>query len=871
VQVVPRVTGVEERYVRFPVTARVRFAGESNRKGLQLEVMGGGALSPAGDDRLEVLIRTPDIQQKSILGRRDEYQLNYSTKQYGLFLGDKNYSLSPLTEYNRYAFGVSGDANMKSWRVGGFVNDSRFLTTKLRQFAGYVSTSIMDGTEVGLNYLRKQEAQGSDVVTARSIVRLSTNNEFDLEYGMGRIGGGWDDAYAARWTGRGSWYSFDARYVNSGPRFPGYFRDVDLKNLSLNFAPLSDLRFEAYYRDEHRNLARDTNLVFAPQDRYFQFGAGFSNYLAVYYRSNTQSDLLPNSHYRRKDETWQFRAGFNLPWLMVLGNADLGTIRDNIGGTDNPYKRYTLYTSVQPFEGHTYGFTVEYTDERDPTTLETQHRLSGSFSANVILGESTQLAASLFGNRTRGEYVQTYSLFDISLEHSFPFGHSLILRGRQSLFTPSDEGKEIAYLVEYAVPIGVPIARSTESGQLSGRVVDAENGRGVPNVLLYAGGATAVTDRNGDYSFPSLKPDKYVLQLDMASAGLNRVALQRLPQELTIAGGQESRFDVSLSRSVTIVGTVLLYPAVEQAANDTSQPILKDPIGHPGVVVELANADEVNRRLTDSRGRFAFSDIRPGRWTLRILEGNLPQNYYFEKDAHQVTVAPGQSAELGFKALPRKRRVQILRQGQAIELVPQKGKPETTQPKVQSVPDKPKISELTPQKAKPDTVQPKAQPVQADKPKVSELTPQKEKLPIAKPDVQPKQAVQAKAGEVAYAKADSTKKIIPAGESKPVPRIAPVRVDWAGISSRVVFVPLWLRFGIEFSSWTTRLAADSAAAQLKGLPVRLVYVELMSKKEGRPTYRVVIGGYVTRKSAETALSSIRSRIVSQEETPPPSR
>ena len=830
VQVVPRVTGVEERYVRFPVTAKIRFAGESNKKGLQLEVAGAGVLSPAADDRVEILIRTPDIQQKSILGRRDEYQLSYATKTYDLFLGDKNYSLSPLTEFNRYAFGASGNARLKSVSIGGFYNDSRFLTTKQREFAGYVSTSVLDGAQLGINYLRKQDARVSDVVTARSLIHAFKDHEVDLEYGVGGASGAWDDAFAARSTGRGSWYSYDARYVHSGSKFPGYFRDVDLKNLSMNFAPFSELRLEAYFRDEERNLGRDTNLVLAPRDRYYQVGAGFSNFLAVYYRSNNQDDLLPVSHFRRQDETWQIRAGFNLARFMLLGNADFGTIRDKIAGTDNPYKRYSLYTSIEPFDGHTYGFTFEYTAERDPTTLETQHRLSGSFSANVFLGEATQFSMSLFGNRTRGEYVQTYSLFDISFEHTFPFGHSLVLRGRQSIFTPSDEKKEIACLAEYAIPIGVPIARSMESGQLAGRVIDAEKGTGVPNILVYAGGATAVTDRNGEYTFPLLKPDKYVLQVDMASAGLNKVPLQHLPQELTIVGGKESRFDISLSRSVTIVGTVLLYTAQEQAANDTSQPILKEPVGHPNVVMELSNADDVNRRLTDSRGRFAFSDIRPGRWTLRVLEGNLPQNYYFEKDAVELTVVPGGSTELSFKALPRKRRLQIITQGQIVEVAPQKGKPEPAQPKVKPVqPEKQKAAEAVPLKE-----QPKAQPQQIEKQKTIEVVP-----PAREP----------------------ARKPLPAAERKSAPKITSAPPDWTAISSRVVFVPLWLRFGIEFSSWPKRELAGSAATYLAGATGRLAYVEFAGKKDGRPSYRVLLGGYESRKSAEAALPGIRSRIL----------
>lgn len=848
VDVVPRVTGTEDQYVRFPLTARARFAGESGRNGAQIELMGSGSPGISESDRLDLLIRTPDIQQKSILGRRDEYQIGYTTQQYELFVGDKNYSLSPLTEYNRYGFGVSGDVKLSSVTAGVFYNESRFFSPRQKEYAAYATSYVTSDAQVGINYLRKQEKDQSDIVTARSILHLVQDNEIDLEYGYGTRGGVHDRAYAARWTGRGTWYSFDGRYVQSGSSFPGYFSDVALKNLSLALAPVGDLRFEAYYRDEERNLGRDTSLMAAPRDRYFQLGAGYGNALAVYFRSNDQDDLLPIARFKRRDDTWQVRAGFNVSRFMLIGSADFGTIRDKLAETDNPYRRYSLFSSLQPFDGHTYGFTIEYSTDRDATTLTDQHRVSAGFTANIYIGEATQFAMSIFGNRTRGDVPQTYTLADVSLEHDFPFGHSILLRGRQSIFTPSIERKEIAYLVEYTVPIGVPIARSTVSGQLTGRVVDSEKGIPVPNVLLYAGSATAVTDRDGQFSFPSLKPDRYVLQLDMSTVGLSRVSQQRLPQELTIVGGEETRFDISLTRSVSVVGTVLLYPAQEQSAADTSAPILKDPVGHTGAVVELSNADEVHRRLTDSRGRYAFADIRPGTWTLKIIIGNLPENYTFEKDAFELTLVPGSSTEITFKALPRKRRVQILRQGQLIVAPPQTTKPQPAP--VKEVPvraEKPGVAEPSRQKA--DTIRTVAPSL------------------VARPTIIPEQTVQ-KPADRSQQKADTVRPIAPSpvakqtsgpesSVDKPIVRPAPRHPLPSEVSVDVVFVPRWLRFSIEFASWPGRSIADSAALHATartGLPSRIEYLGLQN---GRPSYRVLIGLFSTRRAAETQADRVR--------------
>ncbi|MCX6135163.1 MAG: SPOR domain-containing protein [Ignavibacteriales bacterium] len=806
VEVVPRVTGSEERYVRFPVRALIRFAGEQEKRGTQLELSGSGPLGNNEENRLDLLIRTPDIQQKSVLGRRDEYQLAYIGKSFEAFVGDKNFSLTPLTEYNRYGFGASGNVKVNRMSAGAFYNEARFFSPKQREWAGYLNYRVLDAAQVGLNYLGKQEPGSSSVVTIRTLAQPMNRSELELEYGMSSLSGQTDNAFSARWTGSANWLAYDTRYVRAGTKYGGYYKDVELKNISFNLMPLRDIRLEGFYRDEQRNLDHDTTLLLAPRDRYYQAGLSISNLLAVYYRTNDQDDLLPDPHFRRKEETWQVRVGYNLPAVTVIASADLGSTDDKIAGIKNPFQRYSSYLSLQPFSGQTYGFSAEYTKDRDPSTFEQQERLAGSFSVNLLLGEGTQFSLSIFGNRGWGAVEQSYTLLDVGFDHSFPWGHTVAFRGRQSIFSPSFEKKEIAWLVEYSVPIGVPIARSTVSGQLIGRVMDAEKGTGVRNVLVYAGGATALTDRNGDYNFPSLKPDKYFIQVDMTTVGLNRVTLQQLPHELTIVGGEESRFDVSLSRSVVVTGTVLMFGAKEQAANDTTQPAIVELGGHPNVIVELVSGDDVNRRVTDSRGRFAFSNIRPGRWTLRIADGNLPQNYYFDKEAVELNVAPGQSAEQTFKALPKRRRIQMISQGVTISTSPDKGK--KTQPPVAK-----KIIEPVPQVAKPAEAA-------ALKPKSVIPAPQTE---IKNQTISPVQRAE-----------------------KP-----------AQMPCNVVFWPEKLIFCIEHSDWRKKSSADSVAAVLVPKSRLAVFVRTVVLPDGKLSYRVLLGGFKSRRAAENACEAVR--------------
>jgi hypothetical protein len=135
-------------------------------------------------------------------------------------------------------------------------------------------------------------------------------------------------------------------------------------------------------------------------------------------------------------------------------------------------------------------------------------------------------------------------------------------------------------------------------------------------------------------------------------------------------------------------------------------------------------------------------------------------------------------------------------------------------------------------------LQPTAQPQQPEKRKTVEVVP-----PIVKP--------------------------LSSVEAKPVRKITPAPLDWTVISSRVVFVPLWLRFGIEYSTWHDRQLADSAAAYLERVTRRLAFVEFAGKKNGRASYRIILGGYVSRESAAKAVPSIRRLLRSSEKKPPP--
>jgi hypothetical protein len=662
-EIVPRVTAADMQFHELPLEVKLRAAGESGQSGGQIEVEGGGTVTDRGTDRVDVLIRTPDIQSRSILGLRDEYRLSYLSEKYRAYLGDRAYELTPLTELARFAFGFGGQITTGDVTAGGFVNQTRFFSPLQKEQAGFVSYGLAPGTSVGVNFLRKEDFHISNVGTVRGLVRPLAGTDVELEYGMSSLDGANDNAYAARVLGYQQWVSYDIRIVHAGPDYGGYYRNVDFKSASVNARPWGNIRIEAFAQDERQNLLDDTLQLVAPRDRFYQFGAGWGEVLAVYYRQIDQRDLLPVPKYDRRESSVQIRSGYSFPALNVYGSIDLGTSREYLLQNGGPLRRYQLSANFRPEQHQSYGFTAGYLREQNLSSASEMETWSGSLNAAITVASRTRILASLYGTRVGPPFEQSYSLVDLSVEYQFPFKHTLSLRGRQSLFAPSAEGKQVAYLVEYSIPLSIPLTRLSGTGVLRGKVEDAVTRGGVQNVVLYAGGATAVTDESGEYLFPSLKPEVYSLTPDLAGAGVDRVTTRPVPFLVTVLGGEEARLDIGVIRSASISGVINVYDFREAAGADSTRGELIEQGKGSDILVELAGRDETLRRFSDNRGRFQFADLRPGDWTLHVSGEGLPEYHYLERDSIRLTILAAEKKESTIRVLPKRRKIQILQEG----------------------------------------------------------------------------------------------------------------------------------------------------------------------------------------------------------------
>lgn len=661
VMVVPRVARAREQYLDLPLSAKLRTVGEDERVGTQLELSGASSLREDRTDRMEFLLRGPETHTRSALGTRDEYRVRYRNEFLHVTLGDWNYSLSPLTELARFGIGGEGMIALGDVTVGGFYNKTRWYASPLEQRAGYVQYAFLERYSFGVNYLHKNELFESDIVTLRGTARPVKQAAVDLELGRSRSAHGSDNAFAVGLTGSESWANFDLRYVHAGPKYTGYYRDLNFVSMSAHSTPLSGIRIETYFRQEERNLRRDSLLPGAPYDRAFQIGMGYKNFLSLYYRVTQQDDRLPIARYQRRENSVQTRAGYSLQNLNFFATVDYGVTHDRLTGRRSPSQRYALITAFQPSTDHTYTASLEYSTTRSLLVEERQKRYSLNLSAMLRLTDATRFQFGVYGSRTVATTRQTSVLYDLTLEHHFPFDHRIVIRGRRNTFTPSFNGTDVSYGLEYSVPLAVPLKRLSGSGQLRGKVLDAD-GRGIENVLLNVDGSAAITDRDGNFFFPSLTPEHHYLIVDRATIGLNRVTTQPMPLEVDIRGGEETMQILTVTHAASVSGNVVLYAFAREGLRDTATALVEVG-GKTGIIIELSNGVEIHRRVSDNRGRFVFNDLRPGRWRLSVVGGEIPPFHYIEHDSTIIDLRPGDTVRNDLTILPRKRRVRIIQEG----------------------------------------------------------------------------------------------------------------------------------------------------------------------------------------------------------------
>jgi hypothetical protein len=214
--------------------------------------------------------------------------------------------------------------------------------------------------------------------------------------------------------------------------------------------------------------------------------------------------------------------------------------------------------------------------------------------------------------------------------------------------------KELSIQFRYTCTINIPLSKKKDIGTLTGKIIN--NGVAhVDGIMINLDGNIAISDKKGNFEFPAVKVGTYTLALNESNIGLNAIAEVAGPYRVTIEPGRVTKFEISLTRSARIQGSLVIRE--DETNNQKGYYPIKEDIEN--LIIEASNGVEIFRVMTDRDGNFSFEDLRPGNWHVKIYPNGIPPGYQLDNDQFDLNLTSGKEEKLNVVVHKKSREIKL--------------------------------------------------------------------------------------------------------------------------------------------------------------------------------------------------------------------
>lgn len=655
-----------DKYERFPVTVSTVMA-MSNRAGKLLysgmyDIMGMGTLGKNADKSLEFHVRGPDRSGNPLFGMNDEYYLKYKSPKFSLNVGDYGFGLSELTESSRSGKGIEMKATLNKITLGGYYNLPRYypLITSVYAFSGNFQFNPRNSLSAGflskVDTLNKTNSLYSISGKFSPFSWISSESEFAF---------GLNDSHFSKSVKTSlqlniSKLNTHLVYLYADPNYQGFVKNSSRFNLGSSFQ-LKKLTLSVNYDMNSTNLALDTLYSNMPISKSISANASYridqQNTFNLSYNDISLTDRSTKKlfDYTRRGARAILQNRLKSLTLSFLGDVGQMNNRLDTLGEGNTLAYNGTFAGYYLFKDKfTASFFTSYQGGAEKNVSgSNQFYYGGGLSANL---KSINASFQYTSNYEWKYYTSDRSLLSMNLTAHINEKNELSMTANYNLIKNTLDQKEYNIQLRYLHKFNMPIGRKRDLGGVSGKILN----HGIPKVddiRLNLNGILTMTDKEGNYRFPTVPVGTHILAVDASNLGIHTMVEHTGPLQVTVEPGKILQYDIPMTTTGSISGRLVVQE--DERSNQKGFIAVKESIEK--LIVEVSNENQLLRVYTDKNGNFNFEDLLPGKWQVKVYPNGLPQGYSLVTSIFNVELAYGKSEFIEVKIQKKARQIQFQR------------------------------------------------------------------------------------------------------------------------------------------------------------------------------------------------------------------
>ncbi len=665
IKVYPIKTKKIDPFFRLPITANMNYFtqntnGEYINSLFQFQISGRGAIDVDNKHRVSFSYRGPGAVRIARIGNFSQKYFTYSNDSTSLFIGEKTFGLSELTENFRFGTGIEVKTSYhKKLFTGAYYNRPIFQPEIAQQVGTHFSYVAKGRFTYRINSLMNYLRSG-EVINLTSIQTNLTNfNDWRVAAEISRSFGGTNNGNAASYNvnfaqGR---FKLASNALYADKNFKGYYNNslfVGL-NSGYNWKKVG-LIINANYNDANPNL--DTVFSVAPISLFLSSGVisriGNSLNLQLQGIYREKADRLSTKNFDYNEQRIRLTLNYKRGNFSSRIMSEAGNTVNNLGNT--PLTRFgydvQLQLSYRPKQNISLNSFSQYLVNNRFTNEQSQFVLYG-FDANYNFRKKFDLGVEYQNNYLIEDLYNDRNLFNFRLGYDITPMQSINVLANYGILHQIPVRREWFLSGNYVMRIGVPLKRITELGSLRGQLINS-GVKSVDNVVLMLDGQLITTDEDGYFTFNNVRPGHHQLFIDRATIGVRDLPDQKLPIEVDIFPEVESTIQVKMTLSAKVTGKINLVKTQRTVQSS------KQEVGFPSIIVEASNGEDKLLTRADGEGNFVFGSLRPGKWTIRMIPTYWKDEFLLRKPYVTLELEAGQEEDIVLEISPKVRQIRFL-------------------------------------------------------------------------------------------------------------------------------------------------------------------------------------------------------------------